>query len=94
MAAGCPHSATPSRRPERGSSARWSGNDAGWLARSRVSGADTAIPVTLRIRTRRICGVVRAFNPSGVKVNSAQSDSAVRCMHGELESYMGRRVRC
>ena len=29
------------------------------------------VPVTLRIRTRRICRVVRAFDPSGVKVNSA-----------------------
>lgn len=30
--------------------------------------------------------VVRAFDPSGVQVNSAESDSAVRCMHGQFES--------
>jgi hypothetical protein len=27
-----------------------------------------------------------AFDPSGVHVNSAESDSAVRCEHGEFES--------
>ena len=52
------------------------------------------IPVTLHVRTCRICRMVRAFVPSGLEVNSAESDSAVRYRHGEFRSHMGRRVRC
>ena len=47
------------------------------------------VPVTLHIRICRICRVVRAFDPSGVDVNSAESDSAVRCRHGEFDSSHG-----
>ena len=48
------------------------------------------IPVTLRIRTCRICRVDTVFDPSGAHVNSVESDSAVRCKHGELESSRGQ----
>jgi hypothetical protein len=48
------------------------------------------LQVTLRIRTCRICRAVRAFDPSGVQVNSAESDSAVGCKHGEFESSHGQ----
>ena len=48
------------------------------------------IPVTLRIRTCRICTVDTVFDPSGAHVNSVESDSAVRCKHGELESSRGQ----
>jgi hypothetical protein len=44
------------------------------------------LPVPLRIQTWRICRVVQAFDPSGAHVNSAESDSAVRCKHGEFDS--------
>ena len=44
------------------------------------------LPVTLRIRTWRICRVVQAFNRSGAHVYSAEFDSAGRCKHGEFES--------
>jgi hypothetical protein len=53
---------------------------------NRDSGRGAGLPVTLRIQTCRICRVVRAFDPSGAHVNSAESDSAVRCKHGEFES--------
>ncbi len=52
------------------------------------------LPVTPHIRTCRICRTVRAFDPSGLEVNSAESDSAVRYRHGESRAHMGRRVRC
>jgi hypothetical protein len=47
------------------------------------------LPVTLHIRTCRICRMVRAFGPSGLEVSSAESDSAVRYRHGEFESSHG-----
>jgi hypothetical protein len=34
------------------------------------------------------------FDPSGLEVNPAESDSAVRYRHGESRAHMGRRVRC
>ena len=43
------------------------------------------MPVNRRIQTCRICRVARAFDPSGAHVNSPESDSAVRCKHGEIE---------
>jgi hypothetical protein len=56
------------------------------LSRNRFT-ADTG---SLRIRTCRICRAVRAFDPSGVQVNSAESDSAVGCKHSEFESSHGQ----
>ena len=44
------------------------------------------LPVTLRIQAWRISRVVQAFDPCGAHVYSAESDSAVRCKHGEFES--------
>jgi hypothetical protein len=49
-----------------------------------------ALPATLHVRTCRICRMVRAFGPSGLEVNSAESDSAVRYRHGEFESSHGQ----
>jgi hypothetical protein len=48
------------------------------------------LPVTLHIQTCRICRMVRAFDPSGLEVNPAESDSAVMYRHGEFESSHGR----
>ena len=54
------------------------------------------LPVTLRVQTCRMCRVVRACDPSGGRVNSAESDSAVRCgefesSHAPESSLLGRR---
>jgi hypothetical protein len=56
---------------------------------SAVALQHVGIPVTLHIRTCRICRMVRAFDPSGLEVNSAESDSAIRYRHGESRAHMG-----
>jgi hypothetical protein len=47
-----------------------------------------ALPVTLRIQTGRICSTVKAFDPSGAQVNSAESESAVRYKHDGLKAHI------
>src|SRR6476620_10011162 len=50
----------------------------------------SGLPVTLHVRTCRIFRMVRTFDPSGLEVNPAESDSAVRYRHGEFESSHGQ----
>ena len=67
-------------------------NSPGWVRYS-VQQHDNeyaAVPVTPHIRTCLIGRMVRAFDPSGLEVNSAESDSAVRYRHGEFESSHGQ----
>jgi hypothetical protein len=54
-----------------------------------AAGCSVTLPVTRRIRTCRICMVVRHAISSGAHVNPVKSDSTVRCRHGEFESSRG-----